>query len=41
VPMRRLGTIEDIEPVVRFIASEESRWVTGQTLWINGGNVTR
>jgi NAD(P)-dependent dehydrogenase (short-subunit alcohol dehydrogenase family) len=41
VPVRRLGTIEDIEPVVRFIASEESRWVTGQTLWINGGNVTR
>lgn len=41
VPMRRLGTVDDIEPVVRFVASEESRWVTGQTLWINGGNVTR
>jgi NAD(P)-dependent dehydrogenase (short-subunit alcohol dehydrogenase family) len=40
-PMRRLGRIDDITPLVGFLASEESRWVTGQTIWINGGYLTR
>jgi NAD(P)-dependent dehydrogenase (short-subunit alcohol dehydrogenase family) len=38
---RRLGRINDITPLVEFLASEESRWVTGQTLWVNGGYLTR
>ncbi len=37
----RLGKIEDIVPFVKFIASEEAQWTTGQTLFINGGFVTR
>ena len=37
----RLGEIDDIVPVIEFIASEESRWVTGQILFVNGGFVTR
>ena len=37
----RLGRESDITPIVTFLASPESQWVNGQTLWINGGYVTR
>ncbi|RRS06810.1 SDR family oxidoreductase [Pseudoalteromonas sp. J010] len=37
----RLGKIEDIVPFIKFIASEDAQWTTGQTLFINGGFVTR
>ena len=37
----RLGRVDDIVPVVEFLASEQSRWTTGQTLFVNGGFVTR
>lgn len=37
----RLGTIEDVVPLVRFLASPEGRWVNGQTIWINGAFATR
>lgn len=37
----RLGKIEDIVPMIEFIASDRSRWTTGQTLFINGGFVAR
>jgi len=33
----RIGEPEDISDVVLFLASEQSRWVTGQTLRANGG----
>lgn len=33
----RLGTPEDIADVVAFLASDESRWVTGQYLEASGG----
>ncbi|RCX17787.1 3-oxoacyl-[acyl-carrier protein] reductase [Fontibacillus phaseoli] len=34
---RRLGETGDITGTVLFLASEEARWITGQTLRINGG----
>ena len=37
----RIGTIEDVVPLVEFLASPSSQWITGQTLWINGGFLTR
>ncbi|MEM6539149.1 MAG: SDR family oxidoreductase [Pseudomonadota bacterium] len=37
----RLGQIDDIVPLIDFLASEESRWVTAQTLFINGGFLAR
>lgn len=37
----RLGEVEDIVPIIEFLTSEEARWVTGQTLFVNGGFVTR
>jgi 3-oxoacyl-[acyl-carrier protein] reductase len=36
-PLGRLGTPEDIADVVAFLASEASRWVTGQNLCVDGG----
>ena len=38
VPAGRMGTPEDIAPTVVYLASEEARFVTGQTLSVNGGN---
>ena len=35
----RLGEPEDIAKVVLFLASEESGWITGQTLRANGGYI--
>jgi NAD(P)-dependent dehydrogenase (short-subunit alcohol dehydrogenase family) len=37
----RLGEIDDIVPLVEFLASPQSRWVNAQTIFINGGYVTR
>ncbi|HVW40599.1 MAG TPA: SDR family oxidoreductase, partial [Amycolatopsis sp.] len=37
VPMKRLGTPEDIGPAVAFFASDGARFVTGQTLSVSGG----
>ncbi|KAF9286612.1 hypothetical protein BGZ68_002750 [Mortierella alpina] len=38
-PQKRLGKVEDIADVVSFLASNESRWVNGQTIGVNGGSV--
>ena len=36
-PMGRLATAEDLAGVVMFLTSEQSRWVTGQTILADGG----
>jgi 2-keto-3-deoxy-L-fuconate dehydrogenase len=36
-PMGRLALVDDIAPMVVFLASDESRFVTGQTLLVDGG----
>jgi len=36
-PLGRTGQPNDIAPVAVFLASEESRWVTGDTLAVSGG----
>ncbi|KZN45029.1 SDR family oxidoreductase [Pseudoalteromonas luteoviolacea] len=38
---QRLGAIDDIVPTVAFLASPQSQWTTGQTLFVNGGFITR
>ena len=37
VPMKRLGTPEDVAAAVSFLASEEAAYITGQTLSVSGG----
>jgi 2-keto-3-deoxy-L-fuconate dehydrogenase len=36
-PMGRLASVDDITPMVIYLASDESRFVTGQTLLVDGG----
>ena len=36
-PMGRLATVEDISPMVVYLASDESRFVTGQIMLVDGG----
>ena len=37
VPLRRLGTPEDIADVVAFLVSDRAAYVTGQALYVDGG----
>ena len=36
-PLGRLGTPRDIADAVAFLASDESRWITGEVIGANGG----
>ena len=36
-----LGHVEDVVPLVEFLVSPGAKWLTGQTIFINGGAVTR
>jgi NAD(P)-dependent dehydrogenase (short-subunit alcohol dehydrogenase family) len=36
-PLRRLGEPEDVADVVAFLASDAARFITGQTIYIDGG----
>jgi 3-oxoacyl-[acyl-carrier protein] reductase len=37
-PLRRIGTPEDIAAAVVFFASRQADWITGQVLYVGGGN---
>ncbi len=37
IPMRKLGSVADIANAVEFLAKEESGYITGQVININGG----
>ena len=39
VPMKRLGTIDEIGDLAVFLASEESKYITGQEIVFDGGNI--
>ncbi len=40
-PLGRIGTPADVGDVVVFLAGDAARFVTGQTIWIDGGLFTR
>jgi len=37
IPMGRLGSVADVAAAVRFLASAEAGYITGETLHVNGG----
>jgi NAD(P)-dependent dehydrogenase (short-subunit alcohol dehydrogenase family) len=41
MPMHRLGTVEDIANLVRYLIGPESSWVTGQCIGADGGHSLR
>jgi 3-oxoacyl-[acyl-carrier protein] reductase len=39
IPLKRLGTVEDIGYAALFLASKEAGYITGQTIVVDGGQV--
>lgn len=37
VPLRRVGEPSDVAPVIRFLLGDDARYVTGQTIDVDGG----
>jgi len=37
IPLGRFGNPEEVAGAVRFLASDEAAWITGQTLCVDGG----
>jgi 3-oxoacyl-[acyl-carrier protein] reductase len=37
IPLGRLGSVEDVARAVRFLASEDAAYITGQIIHVNGG----
>jgi len=37
IPLKRMGTTQDVANVVKFLASEESSYITGQVIQVDGG----
>jgi 3-oxoacyl-[acyl-carrier protein] reductase len=36
--LKRIAQPDDIAPVVRFLASDDARWVTGESIHVDGGS---
>jgi len=41
IPLRRFGQPGDIGPMAVYLASDESRWTTGQGFIVDGGQIAR
>ena len=39
IPMKRMGTAEDIAGITNFLASDDSAYITGQVFTVDGGMV--
>ncbi len=40
-PLRRVGQVEDVADVIAFLVSDAARFVTGQTIYVDGGLFTQ
>jgi NAD(P)-dependent dehydrogenase (short-subunit alcohol dehydrogenase family) len=38
-PLRRVGTVADVVSAVMFLVSENSNWITGESINIDGGSL--
>jgi len=41
IPLKRIGTTDDIAGAALFLASDDASWVSGETLFVDGGSVTK
>lgn len=41
IPVKRLGSVDDIARVVLFLAEESAGFITGETISVNGGQYSR
>lgn len=39
IPLKRMGTAEDVANLVKFLASEEASYITGQVINVDGGMI--
>ena len=37
IPLKRIGTVNDVANVIKFLASDDSSYITGQVINIDGG----
>ena len=37
IPMKKMGSARDVANVVKFLASDESSYITGQVINVDGG----
>ena len=38
IPLRRLGTVDDVGPLCVYLASDEAAFVTGEVIQVHGGS---
>jgi len=41
MPLGRIGTVDDVAHLVRFLLGPESTWITGQCIGVDGGHTLR
>ena len=39
IPLKRMGTAEDVANLVKFLASDEASYITGQVINVDGGMI--
>ena len=37
IPVKRVGSPDDISSLTKFLASDKASYITGQTIHVNGG----
>jgi len=37
IPVKRLGTVQDVSNLIMFLSSEDASFINGETININGG----